>query len=132
MASPSAKNKNAAPGRPVLSIAILVAILAFGVDNMFVQLERNGYMEAVMPLIWSDKPAMLPGTTRPILRQYTGIAVLDQLFATANIFWANMVDGTRPECSLYLLQFGGQLPAVLTLLLVESRRVGGPNALLRR
>ncbi|KAI9150329.1 Epoxide hydrolase aurD [Paramyrothecium foliicola] len=131
MAPSTVTRKHGEATRPLLTLAVLAAVLAFAVDAMFIQLERNGYMESVRPLIHEHKLAFLPGTTRPILRHYTGIAALDQIFVTANVFWANIVDGTLPECTLYALQFAGQLPAIIILLLVESRRVAGAHALLR-
>jgi hypothetical protein len=125
------KTAAAAPGRPLVAIAVLAAVLAFGVDALFMQLQRNGYFSAVAPLIESDKPAVMPGSMRPILRHYTGVAAIDHWFVTINVFWANVLDGSLPECNLYALQFGGQLPAIVIIMLVESRRVAGPNWLLR-
>lgn len=131
-AKASARN-NASPSLPFLSLALLALLLAFAFDSMYGQLRRTGYLALVRSLVRPVDRALkfLPGSARPILRRYTGVAALDRLMITGNVIFANVADGSRPELSLYALQFGGQLVPAFGLVMVEGLRVGSGRNVLR-
>ncbi|KAH7145533.1 hypothetical protein B0J13DRAFT_323102 [Dactylonectria estremocensis] len=109
---------------PVLPMALIAGLLLFGADAMAGQLIRSGYVDFARPLLADDGlPHLLPGSDRPLVRHYVGVPAVDRYLATANVFWANVADGARPQLSLFAFYFGMQLVAFFTVFLVESRRV---------
>lgn len=101
----------------------LVVIGLFGLNSMFGQLYRNGYVARVKELLSSAKP-VLPGSETPILTRYLGLPVVDSLLTLATILWANVTDGSAPSLSLYAFQFGGQLVPIFLIMMVEASRIG--------
>ncbi|KAF7542284.1 hypothetical protein G7Z17_g11710 [Cylindrodendrum hubeiense] len=116
---------------PVLPIALISGLFVFGVNAMMGQIVRNGYVDFASPLLADDgQPRFLPGTDRLLLRHLVGVPAIDRYFATANVFWANVVDGSRPELSLFAFFFGTQLVAFFTIFMIESQRVAKWSGLL--
>ena len=108
--------------------ALLTLTLAFGLDSMFGQLYRHGWMGIVSGLLnSSNSDNFLPLTQRPILKRYTGWAGFDKLLAFASIMFANVVDGSTPELSLYGFQFAGQLVPVFAVIMIEGLRSGNKS-----
>jgi hypothetical protein len=132
--SPSATRPRAAATRPLLAVAALVALLAFAFDSMHGQLQRNGFFDLLNSVIRDEPgaPSTLPGTSRPVLRHFTGVPGIDKVLVGANVFFAKFLDGSQPETTLFAFQFAGQLPAAVIVLIVESLRVAPPSAVLRR
>ncbi|KPM44925.1 hypothetical protein AK830_g1612 [Neonectria ditissima] len=106
---------------PVLPVILIGALFLFGVDTMFGQLSRNGYFE-LSEFVLADGLS-LPGSNRSILRHYVGVPAVDNFMTTINVFWANVVDGSRPELSLFVFFFGSQLVAFFLVFMIESQRV---------
>lgn len=116
---------------PVLPIVLISAIFVFGVDAMIGQIIRNGYVDFASSLLADDgRPHFLPGTNRLILRHFVGVPAVDRFLATANVFWANVADGSRLELSLFTFFFGTQLVGFFTVFIIESQRVARRSSLL--
>ncbi|KAH6889485.1 hypothetical protein B0T10DRAFT_52742 [Thelonectria olida] len=115
------------PGRPqpvpTLPIALIITIFFFAVDAMVGQANRSGYMELIDSIVDDEQPSFLPGTQRPLLKEYTGFPTLDRLFAMLNVFFANVADGSAPALSLFAFYFGTQMIPFFSILMVESQRV---------
>ncbi|KAJ9143351.1 hypothetical protein NKR23_g6516 [Pleurostoma richardsiae] len=95
---------------------------------MFGQVYRSGYVDVAKAMPSAPEgTALLPLSERPLLTLYTGQQLLDTLIALANIMFANVVDGSTPQLSLYAVQFGGQLVPVFAVMMVESLRDGISN-----
>lgn len=107
------------------TIIILAVLAIFGLDALLLQLERNGYMDMSRTIIQDPLPRFLPDTDRLILKRYTGIGLLDDFFAFSNIVWASVTDGSRPEVSLFMICFGGQLIATFMVFVIEAQRTIG-------
>jgi len=110
---------------------LLTGTLVFALDSMFGQLYRVGMVDETLRLLASTDPALalLPGSQTPVLRVFTGWQPLDMLLSLSNIMFANVADGTRPELSLYAVQFGGQLVPIFAVLMIEGLRVGNAAGL---
>ncbi|ORY70471.1 uncharacterized protein BCR38DRAFT_481605 [Pseudomassariella vexata] len=93
---------------------------------MFGQVYRSGWVDAAVEILTSSDPevAVLPHSNTPIVLNYTGWTPLDKLMGLAAIIFANVVDGFRPQLSLYAYQFGGQLVPVFAVMMIEGLRVG--------
>jgi hypothetical protein len=113
----------------LLAALLLTATVAYGVNSMFGQLFRTGWVDQVIHIMSSSDPnvAVLPGSETPILTHYTGWYHLDQLMALANIMFANITDGSRPQLSLYAVQFAGQLVPIFAVMMIEGSRVGNTH-----
>jgi len=115
-------------GRRTLVAAgvLLTATLIFALDSMFGQLYRVGWVGEAVRILGSADPAVavLPASDTPILRRFTGWQPLDRLMALSGVMFANVADGSRPQLSLYAVQFGGQLVPVFAVIMIESLRVG--------
>lgn len=48
----------------------------------------------------------------------------------AAVIFANVVDGTAPQLSLYAIQFAGQLVPVFVAMMIEGLRVGNQKNVL--
>lgn len=107
---------------PILTLSIL-SIFAF--DALLIQLDRNGYSALLNEILDDPNPRFLPGSERLLLRRYTGVPWLDRGFALSNLIWANVVDGSRPELSLFAFCFGAQLLPFFLVVMIESQRVVG-------
>ena len=108
--------------------ALLTLTLAFGLDGMFWQVYRHGWMDIVSDLLdASSTDAFLPLSERFILKRYTGWAGFDKLLALANVMFVNVVDGSTPQLSLYAFQFAGQLVPVFAIIMIEGLRSGNRN-----
>jgi hypothetical protein len=106
-----------------LAGAALFAIDMFGLNSMFGQIYRNGYIARFVDILASPNP-LLPGSQIPLLTHYLGLSAVDGLFQIATLLWANVTDGSHPALSLYAVQFGGQLVPVFLVMMVEGARSG--------
>jgi len=111
---------------------LLIACLLFGLNGMFGVAYRNGWMAAASTILTSNDPSIfvLPGSKTPILTRYTGIQRYDNLHMLASVIFANVVDGTAPQLSLYAIQFAGQLVPVFAVMMIEGLSVGNKNNIL--
>ena len=89
-------------------------------------------MEAATTILTSDDPEVfvLPGSRTPILTRYIRIQWYDNLHMLAAVIFANVVDGTTPQLSLYAIQFAGQLVPVFVAMMIEGLRVGNQKNIL--
>ena len=69
-------------------------------------------------------PRILPGTKIPLKTTYVGIEKVDYQLTVLDLFFWEMVDGSRPDASLFCYQFAGQVFTGWGLLMVESLRRG--------
>ncbi|RFN50720.1 hypothetical protein FIE12Z_4958 [Fusarium flagelliforme] len=106
-------------------ILILTILAIFGLDALLLQLNRNGYTAMLSSITHDPLPRFLPDTDRLLLKQYTGFKPLDHFFAMSNVIWANVTDGSRPELSLFMFCFGGQLIATFMVFIIEGSRTVG-------
>lgn len=109
--------------------ALLALVEAFGINSMYGQIWRSGFAQTAWNWL-NDPDARLPGSSRPAIRQYFGIPVIDDSLVLANFCFINTIDGSRPELSLYGLQFGGQLVPAVVVLMIEGLRAGNRNRML--
>lgn len=107
---------------PIITLSILSI---FALDALLLQLDRNGYFPLLNEILDDPNPRFLPGSERLLLRRYTGVPGLDRGFALSNLIWANVVDGSRPELSLFAFCFGAQLLPFFLIVMIESQRVVG-------
>ncbi|KAM0424434.1 hypothetical protein ACHAPT_010355 [Fusarium lateritium] len=119
MPSPSSSGLS---GR-ILPIITLSILSIFGLDALLLQLDRNGYSALINEILDDPNPRFLPGSERLLLRRFVGVPWLDHCFALSNLIWANVVDGSRPELSLFAFCFGAQLVPFCLVVLIESQRV---------
>lgn len=108
---------------PTVPIAFIITVFFFAVDAMFGQADRSGYMALVNSVVDGDEPQFLPGTDRPLLKEYFGVAALDRLFAMLNVFFANVADGSAPALSLFAFYFATQMIPFFSILVIESQRM---------
>jgi hypothetical protein len=106
-------------------ILILTILAIFGLDALILQLNRNGYAAMFSSIIRDPLPRFLPDTDRLLVKQYIGFKPLDYFFVLGNVFWANVTDGSRPELSLFMFCFGGQLIAMFMVFIIEGQRTVG-------
>ena len=111
------------------AVPALTAIGVFGLNSMFGQIYRNGYIGQLGEVLASPKP-VLPGSQAPLLTRYLGLSPVDRLLTIATVLWANVTDGSAPELSLYAFQFGGQLVPIFLTIMVEGSRSGNSHNLL--
>jgi hypothetical protein len=95
-------------------------------NGVFGQAYRNGWMATARTILTSNDPAIfvLPGSKTPILTKYIGFQRFDNLHMLASVIFANVVDGTAPQLSLYAVQFAGQLVPVFLVMMIEGLRAG--------
>ncbi|KAH6972335.1 hypothetical protein BKA56DRAFT_493338 [Ilyonectria sp. MPI-CAGE-AT-0026] len=108
---------------PVVALAALGLLVAISLDSLYGLLYRNGYFHALIRLR-NQGPHHLPGSYSPILTRYVGIPPLDKVLTLATVMFANVTDGSRPQLSLYAIQFGGQFLGVLAIIILEALRNG--------
>ncbi|KAH8647272.1 hypothetical protein BX600DRAFT_503427 [Xylariales sp. PMI_506] len=109
-----------------LAGVVLGALEIFGLNSMFGQIIRNGYVERLLGVLRSPNP-LLPESQTPLLTHYLGLPYADGLFKLATVLWANVTDGSNPALSLYAFQFGGQLVPIFLVMMVEGARSGNRN-----
>ncbi|MCJ1309585.1 hypothetical protein MMC25_003245 [Agyrium rufum] len=103
-----------------LVLLVLVLLAYYGTWHL---LNTNG-TAAMMIHIRDHGPHVLPGTSAPLRRTYTGIEAIDyQLTVLALFFW-EILDGSRPDAVLQGFHFTGQFGAAYGLLMIESLRGG--------
>ena len=105
---------------PIFLLSLLVAV-AF--DSMWGFIFRNGYYDALVQLR-DIGPHLLPGSNIPLREHYIGIGPLDYWLTVLQAVFANIFDGTAPKLSIYAFYFAGQLIPVITVMYIESYRVG--------
>ena len=67
-------------------------------------------------------PRLLPGTKEPLKTRYIGIEMIDYQLTGLDLFFWELVDGSRPNASLFCYHFAGQVFSGWALLLIESMR----------
>ncbi|KAF5003029.1 hypothetical protein FDECE_10401 [Fusarium decemcellulare] len=109
----------------IIPIALVAGVCVFGFDALPLQLGRNGYAAFLDEILDDPKPRFIPNSEHLLLKHYVGVAGLDRFFALSQLIWANVIDGSRPEVSLFTFCFGAQLMSFFTVLMIESKRVVG-------
>ena len=69
-------------------------------------------------------PRHLPGTEEPLKTTYVGIETVDYQLTVLDLFFWELVDGSRPDASLFCYHFAGQVFSGWALLMIESMRKG--------
>ncbi|KAF4122105.1 hypothetical protein GMORB2_7698 [Geosmithia morbida] len=87
----------------LFSVAILAVVCALAFDALHLQLKRSGMRDLL-------KEFIDPADTR-IRKHYTGVAAVDKLLFVLVVFFLNVLDPSRPETFLFVVQFAGQLVA---------------------
>ena len=106
----------------VVSLSLLL-LSAAGFYTTWILLMKNGTVYQ-MQHVREFGPRVLPGTQEPIKTSYTGIKSIDYQLGVLTLFFWEMVDGSRPNASLFSFYFGGQIAAGWSLLLLEGLRNG--------
>lgn len=101
----------------------LLLLSAAGFYSTWSLLMNNGTVDQMIH-IRDVGPRLLPGTQEPIKTSYTGIELVDSQLGVLALFFWEMVDGSRPNASLFCFYFGGQLAAGWSLLILEGLRNG--------
>jgi len=104
-------------------MTLIAVTFVFALNAMFGQLYRSGWVATALKLLNSEA-SLLPGTETHLLKTYIGIAWFDKLLALANLFFADVANGSSPELILYAVQFGGQLVPIFMIMIVEALRAG--------
>lgn len=101
---------------------LLPLLSLVGAYTTLVLSKANGTLDFITDIIAQGSP--LPGTSDPLLRQYTGIQGLDTHLASLVTFFAPVVDMSSSDLTLSG-GFGlGQFGAAWALLTLESLRAG--------
>lgn len=118
----SASSQTKAQGPSLLvPLAFLIFLLPFGLLSMHILMHRNGYYASMVHLR-DYGPHLLPGTQDPLVRTYTGNGFLDYWLTVLVCFFANAVDGSEPELSVFCTVFAANMGPCLVLVYVESLR----------
>jgi len=112
------------PLLPIAKVSLLV-LSGIGFYTTWYLLYNNG-TAAHMSHIRDTGPRLLPGTQGPLKTSYgfSAIPRIDYQLTVLTLFFWEMVDGSRPDGSLYCYYFAGQVFAGWALLMVESLRRG--------
>ena len=105
------------------ALVLLPVLFIAAVHCLFVVAIKNGLFSQITTLL-EQKHALFPGSQSPLVRSYTGIAVIDGPLTFLVTFFAPIIEASSASLSLFSLFGLGQLGAVWTLLLLESLRVG--------
>ena len=103
------------------AVSLLLVLGLFGLNSMYGQMYRNGYLRHIMDILTSSHP-LLPGSNTTLATCYTGFGFIDNLLALAAVLWANVMDGSAPALSLYMAQFISQLLPLYLVMTVEGAR----------
>ena len=112
-----------APLSNIVASSSLVLLSAVGFYFTWTLLMNNGTADQ-MKRVRGVGPQLLPGTQEPIKTTYTGIEWIDYQLGVLTLFFWEMIDGSRPNASLFSFYFGGQLAAGWCLFLMEGLRNG--------
>ncbi|CAM1509542.1 Fc.00g032810.m01.CDS01 [Cosmosporella sp. VM-42] len=116
-------------GLPIIPIVLLGLTAVFAYDALHLQIVRGGYLSSVEPLL-EDGPRFFPGSETLILKRYTGVAAIDQIFTMMNVFFRHATDGSAPAFSIFAFNMAGQIVSFFMVILVESQRVAKGSAFL--
>ena len=107
------------PSSLLIHLTLLFSLLPFGLLSMHILMHRNGYYASMVHL--RDRgPHLLPGTQDPLVQKYTGNRFLDYWLTVLVCFFANAVDGTELELSVFCVVFAGNMGPCLVCVYVES------------
>ena len=67
-------------------------------------------------------PRLLPGTKEPLKTTYVGVEKIDYQLTVLDLFFWELVNGSRPDASLFCYHFAGQVFSGWALLVIESMR----------
>ena len=108
-------------GLPILSLAVLFAIFLLALDALHLQLGRISYSDLIAPVL--D-----PNDDR-LRKTYTSIPQIDKFLTIVLTMFMPIFTWEMPELTLFSAHFAGQIPAHLTLMIVEGMRKGKTWAL---
>ena len=101
----------------------LLVLSAAGFYSTLILIMNNGTAD-LMKHFRDSGPQFLPGTQESIKTSYTGVETIDHELGVLTLFFWEMIDGSRPNASLFSFYFGGQLAAGWCILLIEGLRNG--------
>jgi hypothetical protein len=102
---------------------LLALMLLFGYISMHSLIHRNGYYAALVQLR-DFGPWVLPGSSKPLVRSYVGIAFPDYVLTVLQCFFASAFDGSSRELQFLCAEFAGDMGALMLVLGVEALRRG--------
>jgi hypothetical protein len=103
------------------AIVALTLLIPFSILSTHVLQYRNGYY-ALMTHLRDSGPYVLPDTSQPIVRHYTGNGPVDYWLQVLNCFFAPCF--TDRETAVLAVEFVGALGVVLGVMGVEGMRRG--------
>jgi len=104
-------------------LVVLPLLSIVGAYGTWVLGFRNGLFVDITSLLKQNN-ALFPGSTAPLLRQYTGITPIDHQLQILVTFFSPVVDGKNPELMLFSILGAGQFGGAWALLMMESLRLG--------
>ena len=96
---------------------------ALGLYGTWILGGSNGTFKTISALTLEENPKF-PGTTAPLLTNYTGFKSIDQQLAILVTFFAPVVDGRSGALYLFSIFGMGQFGGIWTLMVLESMRMG--------
>ena len=102
---------------------ILLLLCGAGFYATWYLLLNNGTTDH-MAHIRDVGPRLIPRTQQPLKTTYVGIEAVDYQLTVLDLFFWELVDGSRPDASLFCYHFAGQVFSGWGLLLLESLRRG--------
>lgn len=93
----------------------------------------DGTLGHILHALHGADPYILPGTHSALIRNFTGVFLIDYLLDVLVVFFWEAVDGSHPATSTIGIYFLGQLfPIIVWNYLENARAVNGLGASLRR
>ena len=103
------------------SKAVLLLLCGAGFYATWYLLMNNGTADYMVETR-DVGPRLLPGTKQPLKTAYIGIEKVDYQLTVLDVFFWELVDGSRPDVSLFCYHFAGQVFSGWALLMIESMR----------
>jgi hypothetical protein len=105
----------------LIPIFLLASLIPYGLLSMHFLMHRNGYYASMVHLR-DYGPHLLPGTQDVLVQTYTGNGFLDYWLTVLVCFFANAVDGSEPELSVFCAVFATNMGPCLVFVYMESLR----------
>lgn len=103
-------------GLPGISLIVLSLIFLLAIDALHLQLGRISYSDLIAPLLDPDDDRLR--------KTFTGISPIDNFLSILLTMFMPIFTWEMPELSVFTLNFAGQIPAHLALMIVEGKREG--------
>lgn len=110
-----------------LSAFLLFALALWAVYAVGFFSYRNGTIALMQQAVASRR---LPSSGEPLMTEFTGFPVIDEIAMNVIPFFYSVVDGSSPGLLLHGLNFMGEVTAVWALVCVESLRTANKGRLI--